>query len=180
MDEISNQKSNLSGRLETVANILIIVVAVMLIGFIGQRYLLGSSDTKKQLESLRPTVGKKVALPGVEFADRKTVFLALQITCRYCTESMPFYKRMVEEAKEKGVKFIAVFPTKPEDGIKHMAEQGITDIEVRQAPLSSLDAGGTPTIVVTDAKGVVMNYWVGKLPPEKEAEVIDGMMKSEN
>jgi hypothetical protein len=181
MDEKSKREHKLSGKLEVTANILIIAVAVMLIGFIGQRYFFGSSDARQRLETRHPTIGKKVDLPGVEFTHgQSTVFLVLQTTCRYGIESMSFYERLVRETKDKAVKFIAVFPTKPEDGMKHLSEYGIANIEVRQAPLSSLDAGGTPTIILTDGQGSVTNYWIGKLPPEKESEVIDLISKSEN
>ena len=164
--------SKLNSKVELVANCLIVVVAVLLIGVIAQRYLFNSAPAEP--ERVQPTLGKKVNLENVDFAAQpKTVVLALQTTCHFCNESAPFYKRLIEEAKGKNIKFVAVFPTKVEDSEKHLAELGITGFEVKQAPITALDASGTPTLILTNSKGEVEKFWVGKLAADKESEVIN-------
>ena len=163
-----------SQKLEVVANVLIVVVALLLIGVIVQRYFLGSSPPDNQSARMQPTVGKKVNLNETDFSlAPKTVVLALQTTCGYCNQSAPFYKRLLEETRNKNIKFVAVFPTPAGESAKHLSELGINGFEVRQAPISDLDASGTPTLIITNDKGEVTNFWVGKLPPDKEAEVLN-------
>ena len=161
-------------RVELAANILIVVVAVLLIGVIAQRYFFSSSTSSNNPARIQPTVGKKVNLTDVNFAEtRKTLILALQTTCQFCDESAPFYKRLLEETKGKNIKLVAVFPTKAEDSTKHLAKLGLAGFEVKQARVSALDASGTPTLILTNDKGEVTNFWVGKLPANKESEVIN-------
>jgi thiol-disulfide isomerase/thioredoxin len=164
--------SKLNSKVELVANCLIVVVAVLLIGVIAQKYLFNSAPA--QPERVQPTVGKRINLENVDFSTQpKTVVLALQTTCHFCNESAPFYKRLLDETKGKNIKFVAVFPTKTEDSEKHLKELGITGFEVKQAPISAIDASGTPTLILTNAKGEVEKFWIGKLPAEKESEVIN-------
>jgi hypothetical protein len=160
-------------KVELTANILIIVVALLLVGFIGQRYFYGKSEIN-QPARVTPTIGKPINLPNQDWsAQSKTVVLALQTTCHFCTESAPFYKRLVEYAKNNNIKIIAVFPQPVEVSTAHLAQLGLTGLEIKQAPISVLDTSGTPTLIITNQQGKVTNFWVGKLPPEKETEVIN-------
>ncbi|MDQ6787902.1 MAG: redoxin domain-containing protein [Acidobacteriota bacterium] len=166
--------NKLSQKVELFANLLIIIVALLLVGVIAKRYLFGNPISAEQPPRIEPTVGKVVNLPNENFADQpKTVILALQTTCHFCNESAPFYKRLVEATKDKNVKIVAVFPQSVEEATAHLNQLGISGIEVKQAPISALDASGTPTLVLTNQKGEVMKYWIGKLPQDKEQEVIN-------
>lgn len=161
-------------RVELAANVLIVVVAILLIGVVVQRYFFSSSITASQKARVQPIVGKKVNLENIDFsAQPKTVLLALQTTCHFCNESAPFYKKLIEQAKGKNIKFVAVFPTPVADSTKHLAELGITGFEVKQAPISQLDASGTPTLIIANSKGEVEKFWIGKLRTEKESEVVN-------
>ncbi|HSK70047.1 MAG TPA: hypothetical protein VK892_00020, partial [Pyrinomonadaceae bacterium] len=73
----------------------------------------------------------------------------------------------------RNIKFVAVFPTKVEDSTRYLTEHGLNGFEVKEAPISALDASGTPTLILTNDRGEVTHFWVGKLPAEKEAEVIN-------
>jgi thioredoxin-related protein len=166
--------SKLNQKVELAANVLIIVAAVLLVGVIVQRYFFDKSTTANQPVRVQPTIGKQVNLPDENWsAHPKTVVLALQTTCRYCHESAPFYKRLIESAKGKNIKFVAVFPQAVEESAAHLNQLGLTGLDVKQAPVSQLDASGTPTLILTNEKGEVTNYWVGKLAPDKETEVIN-------
>lgn len=163
--------SKLSQRVELTANILIIVVALLLTGLIGQRYFFARSN--KQAE-IMPTIGKTVNLPNEDWsAQPKTIVLALQTTCHFCNDSAPFYKRLVEHAKNKNIKIVAVLPQSVEESTAHLTKLGLSGLEIKQAPISVLDTSGTPTLIIANQKGEVTSFWVGKLPPEKETEVIN-------
>jgi thioredoxin-related protein len=158
-------------KLETAANIAIIVVAILLGAVIIQKYLLPSSSRPQRMQ---PVIGKQMNLPDVNWASQpKTLILALSTTCHFCNESAPFYRRLIESVKGKNVKLIAVFPTETEAGRTHFKELGLSDIEVKQSPLANMQVSGTPTLILTDDKGQVTKSWIGKLPPEKETEVIN-------
>jgi len=163
--------NKLSSKVELTANLLIIVVAVVFGVVLAQKFFFYSANKQVQIQ---PTIGMKVNLPDVNWSKQpKTLILALRSDCRFCNESAPFYQRLLAEAKAENVKLIAVFPTAVEESAAHLNELGLRGIEVRRSPLNNLQAGATPTLILTDDKGAVTDFWVGKLPPDKEDEVIN-------
>ena len=98
----------------------------------------------------------------------------LSSDCRYCTESAPFYQRLTREtAGRADVHLIALFPQEVEEGRKYLTNLGVSIDEIRQAAPGSTGAGGTPTLILVDAQGVVKNSWVGKLSAPEESEVLN-------
>lgn len=164
--------SKISSKIEMTANILIIVVALLLGATLIQRYFFPSSGSN-QPSRVQPVVGSKLELADVNWSSQpKSVVLALQTTCRFCIESAPFYKRLIQQAKDRNIKVIAVFPTKVEESAAHLSELGLQGLEVKQSPISDLQTSGTPTLILTNDKGEITNFWIGKLPADKEDEVL--------
>ncbi len=71
---------------------------------------------------------------------------------------------------------VAVLPTDIEKSRTHLEKLGLTNLDVRQASLDSIQVDGTPTLLLVNDKGEITNYWVGKLPANKEAEVINKLL----
>jgi thioredoxin-related protein len=157
-------------KIELTANVLIIVVAVMLAGVLIQRYIFaGSSQPARK----SPTVGTKISDLNFDWSKaNKNVLLVLQKGCKYCSESAEFYKKLIQQTRDKNVKITAVLPQPKEEAEKYLDELGVSGIEIKQSQLSTLNVGGTPTIIVADDKGEISDAWTGKLPPDKESEVI--------
>ena len=165
--------SRISQKVELIANVTIIVAAVLLIGVVAQKYFFPRTKVMPPAR-MQPVIGARMNLPDVNWSRQpKTLILALQTGCHFCDESVPFYKRIAENAKAENVKVIAAFPTGVEDSTAHLKALGLTNVEVRQLPLESLQTSGTPTLILTDDKGEITNYWLGKLTPDKEAQVLE-------
>lgn len=158
-------------KIELTANILIIVVALLLGGFLVKKFFFPGAPELPQRKS--PVVGQQVADVGINWAEnQRNILLVLQKGCKYCTESAGFYKRLIEQTKDKNIKVTALLPQSKEEAGQYINELGLSGIEVRQSQLDSLNVGGTPTIIVTDNQGVISDTWMGKLPPDIESEVI--------
>lgn len=159
-------------KIELVANIFIILLVLVIGVILIQKYLLAVSPN--QQVRVEPKIGSQMNAPDVDWARQsKTLVLVLQAGCRFCSESAPFYKRIVEIVKNKNVKLVAVFPTEVEESTKYLKELGLTNIEVKRSSLGSLQVTGTPTLILTNDKGEITDYWVGKLPSDKETEVLN-------
>jgi hypothetical protein len=118
------------------------------------------------------------AFPGVDYAAAdRTLLLFVRSTCRFCTASMPFYAR-IEQAVRRGherVRLVAVSSdTRDElDGYLHQhAVQVDQTVPVDVEAAGRLKIRGTPTLVLADRQGVVLETWVGLLPGAREPEVI--------
>lgn len=160
--------------IEITTNIAIITVAVLLSVVLVKNYLL-SGPTPNAPEPPRPVpTGTKMALQDVNWAaNKRTLLMVLSDTCRYCTESADFYKKLAQErAKHDDLRMVAVLPQNVEAGKTYLNKLGVTVDEVRQSPLDAVGVRATPTLILVDDKGVVTGSWVGKLPAQNEAEVL--------
>ena len=107
------------------------------------------------------------------------MLLALSSKCHFCSESAPFYQRLNDEmAQHTGARLIAVFPQEVGEGKQYLSALGVKIEDVRNATLNSIGVNGTPTLIIIDSKGRIEQSWVGKLSPEKEAEVISRVKTS--
>ncbi len=165
--------------IEVVANVLIIVVAIAVLVVVAQRYFRPQPQPPKVPVPMPkgPTVGAKVSLADIDWSkNKKNVLLVLQEGCRFCTESADFYRNLLQQTKDKGVSVTAVLPQNRDEAKKYLDKLQLPNLEIKQSALSDLDVSGTPTIIVTDDKGQVTRVWVGKLPAEKENEVIAALL----
>lgn len=159
--------------IEVSANVAIIVVAALLIVVVVKKYLLptkpGNPPTASEI-----ALGTKLSITGVDWAGNgRTLVLALQKDCRFCTESALFYHRLVAQtAGRSGVKTIAVFPANLEESKQYLKGLKVEVAEVRESPFANLGVKGTPTLILVDGEGVVRATWGGKLSSEREAEVL--------
>ena|SRR5689334_6447020 len=161
-----------SQRVEFIANVTIIVTAVLLVGVVAERYFFRPTRPSRP-DRLQPAIGSRVNLPDVHWSDHpKTLILALQRGCHFCEESAPFYKRIAATVQGRNVQLVAAFPTEVEESTAHLAALGLEGLEVRQSSLESLQTSGTPTLILTNDKGEITDYWLGKLTPDKETEVL--------
>ncbi len=100
------------------------------------------------------------------------MLLALSTHCRYCTASAPFYQRLARAlASRPDTKLLAVLPEEFEEGRRYLQALGVAGADARQARLPTIGIRGTPTLLVLDNKGVVVNAWVGELNAADESEV---------
>lgn len=171
---------NLKDKIETTANLSIIVVAVLLSVVLIKSYLIPATvlPPERQLaaapaETLRVLQrGDPVSLPEVDWQKNgSTLLLALSPTCRFCTNSAAFYQRIVRE--RGNTKLIALMPQDLNEGQSYLRSLGVAVDEVRQTSLSELKVTATPTLILVNGDGKVEDVWVGTLSPGKETEVLN-------
>ncbi len=67
---------------------------------------------------------------------------------------------------------VAVLPQPNDEAKKYLHDLGVSIEEVRQEQLGVLAVEGTPTLILVDNNGAASDIWIGKLKPDKEAEVL--------
>jgi hypothetical protein len=162
--------NKLKQKVEFLANVAIIVVAVAVCAALVRQYVFPGAEPA----SPRPAVGSKIELHGADLSSGgKTLLLVLQQGCHFCTESGPFYQKLTREVAQRAgeVKVVAVLPQAPDEGRRYLSTLGVAEVEVRQASLKNLNVGGTPTLIMV-SNGKVSDVWVGKLDAAEEAQVL--------
>ena len=125
------RKPSIGATLDTVANIAIIIVCAIAAFILIRNHFFNPN----QAGGPRPPeikAGETYAALGqlVPSGAERALVVAVSPTCHFCEESMPFYKRLVDERNQKGsnVKVIAAVPreeAKAEEAQK-MAAAGVT------------------------------------------------------
>lgn len=162
---------NITKRIEVAANIAIIIVALLIGGVAFKRYLV--NDLRAPLNK-QIIAGSKISLQNVDWTKNdQTLLLVLQKGCHFCSESAAFYQRLAQSAAtgRSNTQLIAVLPQDVSEGRAYLNDLDVP-IEAKQASVGSLGASATPTLILVNKAGEVKASWVGKLPAEKEAEVL--------
>ena len=169
--------SNLAKRIEIIANISITFTALLLNVVLVKSYLLPTSPnpiptpapliTDNQLQK-----GTKVSLQDIDWQkNRSTLLIALSTTCHFCTESAPFYQRLV---KERGnTRLIALVPQTANEGQSYLTSLDVKVDDVKQVSLSTIGLRGTPTLILVDREGRITDLWIGLLSRDSENEVLN-------
>jgi hypothetical protein len=119
-----------------------------------------------------PVLGDALpAIDGVDLAaSPHTLILAVQSSCRFCSESMPFYGRLAA-SRPASVRLVAVAPDEPAAARAYLASHAFAPDAIAHADLPSLHVGGTPTLILTGPSGVVERVWVGRQTPDGEKDI---------
>jgi hypothetical protein len=168
--------NKLTKGLEVSANVAIIVVAVLLCVVLVKSYVLpapaarpGAGESAGMRGALKR--GDAVTVSGIDWQQNgKTLLLALSTTCHFCTESGPFYQRLVKERGD--TRLVALVPQAEEEGQAYLRGLGVGIDEIRHVGFRDMGLTGTPMLLLVDEKGVVSDVWVGALTPNKEEEVM--------
>jgi thiol-disulfide isomerase/thioredoxin len=167
------------------AHIAMVVIAVMLSIMVAKQYMFSpvgvetkpiakqTANTPTAKPEIQSPVGKTVPMQDVNWKEnKKTLILYMSTSCRYCKESMPFYQKLVKETADKKVKFVAVLPQDTNESKEYLKTQNVEISAVYNTSLNAIGVVATPILLLVNDQGVVSDYWRGKLPTEKEDEVL--------
>lgn len=168
-----------------VANVALIIVAVLLCAVIGKDYfaprLVGPPskvDAKVDAPSLNlhneVQPGERVSLSGVDWSkSNHTLLLAISSKCNFCSESASFYQRLAKERDK--IQLVAVLPQSTSEGQAYLESLKVSVDDIRHASLFSLGVKGTPTLILVDGTGRAIKSWLGKLDASQEADVMSSL-----
>jgi thioredoxin-related protein len=158
-------------RIELIANFCVIAAALLLI-FTVVRFALRQRSSQPPPKAAIAK-GAQLHVPGLNWSATQTLVLVLSTECKYCTASALFYRRLVNQAAGSATtKIVAVLPQSPEEAKQYLDQLNLRIDYTYQVSASSLGIRGTPTLILVDGKGVVIESWEGQLPPFAEREVV--------
>ena len=165
--------NKINKRINLAANIAIVVV-VILIGIVSARNYLPSLRRNNTNHDYRVAAGSNVSLPGVDWRKNgQTLLLVLDTKCPHCTASASFYQELARAAAQnRGVQLVAVLPQDIRESKQYLSDLSVPIDDVKQSGFDVLGVQGTPTLILVNQDGKVEQSWTGKLPPEKETEVL--------
>lgn len=164
-----------SGRLEKVGQLAFIVMCLAVSGAAGVHMF----AARKAAPSIPPPpieAGRRLTLPARATDEGKSASLLLMLStnCRFCTQSMPFYTRLaaLDAVREGRVRLSVVSLQPPSLMQEYLTSHGLGVSAVFTVPEAGIAVPGTPTLVLADSAGVVVESWYGALPPDAEDRVV--------
>lgn len=158
--------------LETISNIAIIVVALVIVFSFVKHTFLASNGSQMVLSP-----GSQLqALPGYNWSSHeRTLILALQKGCRYCENSMPFYRRLADLERQQQLRahLVAIFPNDLLAIQSVLHEQQLQIDVIPHIAFKDFNISATPTLILSDNMGKIVKSWVGELPQDLQHEVIE-------
>jgi thiol-disulfide isomerase/thioredoxin len=165
-------------QLEVTTNILVVLVVLGAVAIIARNYFASrrtESPSKIQVGTIFP------AIPQVHLNQSpKTLILALSVHCRFCIQSIPLYHRLAEVARENKDSFriVAIFLNKESDLVSQFAEEHkLAILAVPSVDFASAKIAKTPTLVLVDNNGKVLESWVGQLSEDQEKDVFKAHLR---
>jgi len=168
----SQTRKRLKNILDVTTNVVVILFAVVAIGVLVKNYFAPQS-VKTSI-----AITKGSAFPEITGVDYKqtprTLILALNVHCRYCTRSIPFYNSLARARQENAdqVNIVAAFINKDLELVKsYTDEKQLSVPAVAGVDLDKLGVHSTPTLILVDSAGKVLDSWSGELQLDGEREV---------
>jgi peroxiredoxin len=141
-------------------------------------YLLGRASAAPATAEARASEGpfavgqQAPTLPGVSYQEAEsTTMLFIQSRCRFCTESMGFY-REISGLRNDGARIVAVSFEPRESFSKYLSDHGLVVDLMAQVSFADHGIAGTPTVLAVDRKGIVLGAWQGLMSTEQQSALL--------
>jgi thioredoxin-related protein len=86
---------------------------------------------------------------------------------------VPFYQRLVKElSNQTKTHIIAVLPENPDESRKYLEEKMLKIPDTIQISSKEIQVRGTPTLLLINDTGTVLEQWTGKLPNKSVEEQV--------
>jgi thiol-disulfide isomerase/thioredoxin len=154
----------------TVLSVVLLIAGIFVFGFFSQ---VAAPDLQKGLQK-----GEAFAeLQSFDYGESsRTLIVAINSQCGYCNESIPFYKRVMAAARGKNVRMVAV-SEEGELAVKGYLDRSQLTVDVKAVTsLAAYGVATTPTVILVDDKGVVLDFWVGKVSAETERQIAEALL----
>lgn len=172
----SQIRKQLKSILDVATNIVVILFAVVAIGVLVKNYF-APQGVKTSVVITKGSIFPEIA--GVDYRQTpRTLILALNVHCRYCTRSVPFYNSLAVARQENAhqVNIIAAFINKdPALVNSYVDEKQLSVQAIAGVDLDKLGVHSTPTLILVDSAGKVLDTWSGELQPDAEREVFTAL-----
>jgi hypothetical protein len=165
--------SKVKHSLERATNIAVILVAAVVLGTFGWNYFNG----RRIGSQLKPGLRKEAilpSLPGLNYGDSSgTLLIAMNTDCDFCKASVPFYNQLadVQRNDATGIRAVAVFPNSSDQVHQFVGQHMLRLQTIAHTNLDDLKVSGTPTLILVDRQGRIVDFWLGKLSPEEQEAV---------
>jgi hypothetical protein len=120
-------------------------------------------------------VGERISLTDIDFSSAgQTLLLVVRKGCRFCEESMPFYRRLGDDLTlGRRARIVVVAPDDEAVSRAELQRYEVRADQVVRIGLDQLKVRGTPTAIVVDRASVIRQVLTGRLEETQQRELIN-------
>lgn len=170
----------MKSKLEVAANLATLIVCVLVAVVVIRDHLMPASAPADP-ESIQPGDRLEALAPIVSEDSDQTLILALSPACRFCNESLTFYRSLTDARDERhaDVSILAVVNSEMarEEQARLLQQAGVEVDRLVTVDFPSLNLLVTPTVLAVDQELEVEHVWFGKLSVDDEEAVRNAVFR---
>jgi thioredoxin-related protein len=176
------QVAKIKSVLEIVTNVAVVLVAIILLCFISWNYF-----DRQTIPIIKNGLQKGKTVDEFKQFNLKnsnqTLIIAINSNCNFCIESVPFYSQLLSKQQDKhdiNTQIIAIFPNSESEAQQFLQNNHLKINFVHSANFQLFGINGTPTLLLVDSSGKIMDFWIGKLQESDKQQVVMALFGGQN
>jgi hypothetical protein len=159
--------------LEVVTSLCVIVGVILVSALLYHTWFHNEEITPRKGDHLPQLAG----YPWV--SSSHTLVFAVQKGCHFCEDSMPFYRKLADlsKAHKLNARLVMVLPDSAQTAQQMLRDAHVSIQPLAGVALSTLEAGGTPTLILVDSAGKVDDAWVGEQDQNGQASILKSVSR---
>jgi thioredoxin-related protein len=159
-------------KLEALTNIATVITCAVICVVLLART--GTSDDRRG-EDPSYKLGETVDIKNVDYSlAPKTLVMFVRSNCRFCTNSMELYRKIIESPAHRNGQFrvVAITPEESEVTAEYLSSHEVVVDGVVSVGQTETRFSGTPTLLVVDKRGKITGSMRGQLPEKQARELL--------
>jgi peroxiredoxin len=103
---------------------------------------------------------------------QRTLLLFTASTCKYCNESLSFWRMLSASAQSTATRLVAVSAESAETNREYLERNGVRVAAVASTRTNAVRPLPTPTLLLLRRDGRITHAWRGKVSPSIEREIL--------
>ena len=165
-------RERLKSYLEVSTNLTVLIVAIILLSSFAINWF-NNRSAREVISGIAK--GQQLdANLNIDYRNSSyTLLLALNTRCEHCANNAKFYTEILHVTNNgKKVQAIAVFPNSLDEVRQYCQQHELTMDHRDSVDLSLIRIAATPTLVLIDQTGRVVDFWVGEITGNNQQKLL--------
>jgi hypothetical protein len=172
---MNDRVDRLIDRAAVGASVLLLVVFAGTLGLLLWPRLTGALGVTPAPAAPAYRAGAVIDTPAEWYqAAPYTLLLFARASCSACQTAQPFFKRLIDNIGETVRVVLVTSAGEADEDAQYARGLGLQSQSIRTA-IPGLSVRVTPTLVLVDRHGTILNAWEGVGPVDKQTEIADAL-----
>jgi peroxiredoxin len=168
---VNESTDRLLNRLAVGTSITLLVIFAVTLGTLAWPRLMGAVGVAPPAPEPAYRAGATIDTPVEWYQGAShTLLLFARASCTACRAAQPFFKRLIDDIGATARVVLVTSAGEADEDARYARELGLESQAIRTA-IPGLNVRVTPTLVLVDRQGTIIQAWEGVGPAEKQTEI---------